>query len=82
MQVGRATDRKCQSRIHGDNPARTLNRMKVAVFSSKPYDEDFLTRAAEGTGHELTFFEARLDRSTASLADGYEAVCAFVNDDL
>jgi len=56
--------------------------MRVAVFSSKPYDEDFLTKAAEGSGHELTFFEARLDRTTASLADGHEVVCAFVNDDL
>ncbi len=56
--------------------------MRVAVFSSKPYDEKFLTKAAEGTEHELTFFEARLDRSTASLADGYDVVCAFVNDDL
>ncbi len=56
--------------------------MRVAVFSSKPYDEKFLTKAAEGTDHELTFFEARLDRSTASLADGYDVVCAFVNDDL
>ncbi len=56
--------------------------MRVAVFSSKPYDEKFLTKAAAGTDHELTFFEARLDRSTASLADGYDVVCAFVNDDL
>jgi len=56
--------------------------MRVAVFSSKPYDEDFLTKAAEGSDHELAFFEARLDRTTASLADGYDVVCAFVNDDL
>ncbi len=56
--------------------------MRVAVFSTKPYDERFLTKAAEETAHELTSFEARLDRSTASLADGYDAVCAVVNDDL
>ena len=56
--------------------------MRVAVFSTKPYDRKFLTTAAEGSGHELEFFEARLDRSTASLADGFDVVCAFVNDDL
>ncbi|MDJ0663186.1 MAG: 2-hydroxyacid dehydrogenase [Acidimicrobiia bacterium] len=56
--------------------------MRVAVFSSKPYDEEFLTKAAEGTDHELTFFEARLTRRTAALADGFDVVCAFVNDDL
>jgi D-lactate dehydrogenase len=56
--------------------------MRVAVFSTKPYDERFLTTAAEGTDHQLDFFEARLDRTTASLADDYDVVCAFVNDDL
>jgi D-lactate dehydrogenase len=56
--------------------------MRVAVFSSKPYDKKYLTAAAEGTGHELEFFEAHLNRSTAPLADGFDVVCAFVNDDL
>ena len=56
--------------------------MRVAVFSTKPYDIEFLTAAAEGTDHQLEFFEARLDRTTASLADDYDVVCAFVNDDL
>jgi len=61
---------------------RTLAAMRVAVFSTKPYDQRFLEAAAAGTGHELEFLEARLARSTASLAAGYDAVCAFVNDDL
>ncbi len=56
--------------------------MRIAVFSSKPYDEKFLTNAAAGTGHEFTFYEARLDRTTAPLADGFDVVCAFVNDDV
>lgn len=56
--------------------------MRVAVFSTKPYDQRFLTAAAEETDHQLDFFEARLDRTTASLADDYDVVCAFVNDDL
>jgi D-lactate dehydrogenase len=56
--------------------------MRIAVFSTKPYDERFLTAAAADTDHELEFFEARLSRSTAALADDFEAICAFVNDDL
>ena len=56
--------------------------MRVAVFSTKPYDKRFLTAAADGTDHQLDFYEARLDRTTASLADDYDVVCAFVNDDL
>ena len=56
--------------------------MRVAVFSTKPYDRTFLSRAAAGYGHDLTFFEPKLDRTTARLAEGFPAVCAFVNDTL
>ena len=56
--------------------------MRVAVFSAKPYDVTFLTAANREQGHELQFLEARLLRDTATLADGFPAVCAFVNDHL
>ncbi len=56
--------------------------MKVAVFSSKPYDRQFLEAANATYGHELHFFEPRLTEDTSSLATGYPAVCAFVNDHL
>ena len=56
--------------------------MRIAVFSSKPYDERFLEAAAQSSGHELEFFEARLTPSTAALADGFEVVSPFVNDDV
>ncbi len=54
--------------------------MRVAVFSTKPHDREFLGAAADGHGHELVFFEAHLAAETAGLADGFEAVCPFVND--
>lgn len=53
--------------------------MKVAVFSSKPYDETYLTRANQ-TGHELTFLEPHLNSQTVALAQGHDAACCFVND--
>jgi len=56
--------------------------MKVAVFSSKPYDREFLLAANQGVGHELVFFEPRLERETSPLSAGFEAVCVFVNDEL
>lgn len=56
--------------------------MRVAVFSTKPYDRRFLTEANRETGHDLVFLEPRLSPQTASLAGGCGAVCAFVNDDL
>lgn len=56
--------------------------MKVAVFSTKTYDEEFLRRAGERSGHEIEFFEARLIAQTAPLAGGFPAVCVFVHDKL
>ena len=55
--------------------------MRVAVFSAKQYDIDFLTDANLAGDHDLQFFEARLGPSTVPLAAGAEAVCLFVNDD-
>lgn len=55
--------------------------MKTAVFSTKPYDKQFLQGACVPPDvHELTFFEPRLTRETAPLAAGFQAVCPFVND--
>lgn len=58
--------------------------MKVAVFSTEPYDRKFLNAANSNAnaGHELIYFDTRLEAKTASLADGCQAICAFVNDDL
>ncbi|MBN9024652.1 MULTISPECIES: 2-hydroxyacid dehydrogenase [Kaistia] len=56
--------------------------MRVAVFSTKPYDRQYLSETNAAFGHELVFFEPRLDLSTAPLADGFPAVCVFVNDQL
>jgi D-lactate dehydrogenase len=56
--------------------------MQIAVFSTKPYDRQFLTPAAEAAGHTLKFFETRLIAESSSLAEGFPVVCAFVNDEL
>ena len=54
--------------------------MKVAVFSSKPYDRDSLDAASAGHDHELHHFEPRLELDTVALASGFQGVCVFVND--
>ena len=56
--------------------------MRVAVFSTKPHDERFLTAANRDAGHELVFLDARLSPPTVAAASGAEVVCAFVNDDV
>lgn len=54
--------------------------MKVAVFSTKPYDRQFLEAANANHRHELVFLEPRLNERTAPLAAGFPGVCVFVND--
>jgi D-lactate dehydrogenase len=54
--------------------------MKVAVFNTKSYDKDYLDRANDKNQHELAYFESPLRQKTVKLAEGFEAVCVFVND--
>jgi D-lactate dehydrogenase len=56
--------------------------MKVAVFSAKSYDRQFLEVANLNHGHELLFLEPRLTEMTATLAAGCQAICVFINDKL
>ena len=56
--------------------------MKTAVFSTKPYDREFLEYANETAGQELSFFESRLAPLTVKLTEGFDSVCVFVNDQL
>jgi D-lactate dehydrogenase len=57
-----------------------MSAMRIAVFSTKPYDRTFFERANADRGHELTFLEPRLQAETSPLAEEHEAVCVFVND--
>jgi D-lactate dehydrogenase len=59
--------------------------MKIAVFSTRSYDRESLTQAAKknqrfASCHHFEFFDVHLRAETACLADGYDAVCVFVND--
>lgn len=56
--------------------------MRVAIFSTKPYDRQFLEAANPEYHHDLVFLEPRLTAETALLAHGFPAVCAFINDRL
>jgi D-lactate dehydrogenase len=56
--------------------------MKVACFSTKSYDKDGFDRLLPEYGHEFTYLELKLDEKTVSLAEGFDAICSFVNDHL
>jgi D-lactate dehydrogenase len=53
--------------------------VKVAVFSSKPYDRQFLDAANRGR-HELRYVDCALTAATTALAKDASAVCLFAND--
>lgn len=53
--------------------------MRVLVYDTHSYDRTFLEKANDGR-HEMEFTAAQLDRHTAALANGFDAVCLFVND--
>lgn len=54
--------------------------MRIAVFDTRRHDRAALEEANAGHRHELTFFEPRLTAQTASLAEGFDVACSFVND--
>jgi D-lactate dehydrogenase len=54
--------------------------MIVAVFDTHHFDRMALEKQNAGHGHDLRFFDARLERKTAKLAAESGAICAFVND--
>ncbi|HUS36053.1 MAG TPA: 2-hydroxyacid dehydrogenase [Verrucomicrobiae bacterium] len=54
--------------------------MRTAVFDTKPYDREYLSKAPGSGEVEWRFHEFRLSKETVSTAAGARAVCLFVND--
>lgn len=54
--------------------------MKVAVFSTKYYEREFLNNYNKDNKHQLTFFEMALNAQTAHLATDFDAVSIQLND--
>lgn len=55
--------------------------MRIAVFSTKSYDKEYLGKANEKK-HEMVFYESSLSLKAIRLVEGFDAVCVFVNDEL
>ena len=54
--------------------------MKIAVFSTKSYDQEYFENYSIDSQYTFSFFETALNKDTASLTNGFDAVCIFVND--
>lgn len=53
---------------------------KIAFFDAKPYDKIWFDKT--NPGYDIVYCDARLEKSTVKIADGCDAVCAFVNDEI
>ena len=54
--------------------------MKIAFFDAKPYDKPSFEKYGKEYGITFKYFETKLNEDTVDLAQGYDGVCAFVND--
>lgn len=55
--------------------------MRIAMFDSKPYDIESFQKL-NNPSIEYTFFEEKLSCKTIKLAEGYDGVIVFVNDNI
>lgn len=54
--------------------------IKIAFFDTKDYDREFFDEYNKKYNYEITYYESKLNSETAQLAQGFDAVCIFVND--
>ncbi len=57
-------------------------KVQIAFFDTKPYDSLSFDAVNADFGYTIKYFKPRLSSDTVKLADGFDIVCAFVNDDL
>lgn len=57
-----------------------MKKTKIIFFDSKPYDKCFFEGANKNYGYEIKYYKGHLNSETALFTDGYDVVCAFVND--
>lgn len=54
--------------------------MKIAFYSTKPYDRIWFEPLGREYGFDIHFIEAACNQETVFMAKGYDAICIFVND--
>ena len=57
-------------------------QLKVAFFDAKPYDIDSFESVNSSFGYKLRFHSSHISPDNLGLVLGYDAVCAFVNDQI
>lgn len=55
---------------------------RISFYDAKPYDKIYFDQFKNEYDFEIDYFEPKLSAHTAVMANGSDAVCAFVNDDI
>ena len=72
--------------LHGAfEEKKPVDVLKIAFFGTKDYDRTFFSELVKDKGQgtynsDIKYFDSQLGPETAGLAQGYDAVCIFVND--
>lgn len=56
--------------------------IKIAFFDTKPYDKRSFEELNKDYDFDIKYFKTKLSKETVELSYGYDAVCAFVNDEM
>ena len=59
-----------------------MSPIKIAFFDAKEYDKNSFMDSNSNDEFEIKYYETRLSEDTCPLAEGCDAVCVFVNDDV
>ncbi len=59
-----------------------MKPIKIAFFDAKEYDKNSFMGSNSNDEFEIKYYETRLSEDTCLLAEGCDAVCVFVNDDV
>jgi len=54
--------------------------MKIAIFSTKYYEREYMDNANTDAGHQLTYFESPLNAHSTIPLSGFDAVCIQLSD--
>lgn len=58
-------------------------KKKILFFSFKPYEKEFFEKFnCKEFNFELSYLNEKLSSDTVRLAEGYDAICTFVHDDI
>ena len=74
--------------LHGEfEEKKPVKVLKIAFFGTKDYDRTFFSELVKDKGEgtynsDIKYYSSQLGPETAYLAKGFDAVCAFVNDDV